>query len=135
MTIREMLNSLDNYCHPTNTQVEHNDAKLMQSYNAKDPIATLFERFDECKAIAQANGTPFSDAQLVQKFITLMEKTGVYDDQLEEWTQLPPNKRTWQKAKAYWLKKHRARHNRPSNTMQAAGYHNPFANLADDDST
>ena len=76
MTIREILDSLDNYCCPTNTQVEHNDTKLMQAYNPNDPIVSLFEQFDECRAIARADGTPFSDAQLVQKFSTLMEKLG-----------------------------------------------------------
>ena len=103
----------------------------MGQYNPNDPIATLFERFDECRAVARANGTPFSDAQLVQKFITLMEKTGVYNDQLEEWEQLPAHERVWQRAEAFWLKKHLARRNRTTATMQAAGYHNPFANLAD----
>ena len=70
MTICKTLESLDDYCKPTNAQVEKNDATLMTPYDANTPIATLFERFDECLAVARENETSYTEEQLVHKFIT-----------------------------------------------------------------
>ena len=129
---------MDSYCKPTNMQVERNETNLMAPYDPNTPIATLFERFEECREVARASTMPYTEKQLVQKLITLLEKTGVYNEQVEEWEDRPPGEKSWKNAEVFWLQKHLARRNRPTATMQGAGYHqNPFAHLAehDDNST
>ena len=74
MTIHETLESLGDYCKPSNAQVEKHDATLMPPYDANTPIATVFELFDQCRAVVRANKTPYTEEQLVQKFITLLKK-------------------------------------------------------------
>ena len=54
----------------------------MTKYNPNDPIVYVFERFDECREVARAVKTPFTKAQLIQKFNILIKQTGVYNDQL-----------------------------------------------------
>ena len=61
MTICEMLESVDDYCKPTNVKVEQNEITLMAPYDAHTPIATLFGRFDECRAVARANKKPYTE--------------------------------------------------------------------------
>ena len=85
MTPLELFPSLDPYCKPTSTMVANNKARLAGTYNHTEPIAKLFRRFEECRDIALGSNTPFSQAQLLSKFILLMEKTGIYNDQVEEW--------------------------------------------------
>jgi len=82
MSMFEIFASLDPYCKPTSDLIEGNEARLVAQYNHTTPIVKLFRRFEECRDIAVANNTAFTTNQLLQKFITLMEKTEVYDDQV-----------------------------------------------------
>ena len=59
---------------PLLQMVANNEARLTGAYNHNENIAELFRRFEECRDIALASNTPFSQAQLLSKFILLMEK-------------------------------------------------------------
>lgn len=74
MTIGQILDSLNDYWRPTNAQEEHNIVKLEAQYDANHMITTLFEWFDEFRKVEWANGTPYPKEQLIQKFLTLMDK-------------------------------------------------------------
>ena len=50
-----------------------------------------------------ANNTAFTTNQLLQKFITLVEKTKVYDDQVTEWNNKTTADKTWTNIKLFWL--------------------------------
>ena len=85
----EIFASLDPYCKPTSDLIEGNEARLVAQYNHTTPIVKLFRRFEECRDIAVANNTAFTTNQLLQKFITLMEKTKVYDTKSQSGTTNP----------------------------------------------
>ena len=85
MTIIELFVSSDPYCKPNSGLIEENKAGLVVRYNPTTPIAKLFWRFEECRDIATANNNAFTENQLLQKFIALMEKIKVYEDAVEEW--------------------------------------------------
>jgi len=89
MTIIELFVSSDPYCKPNSGLIEENKAGLVVRYNPTTPIAKLFWRFEECRDIATANNNAFTENQLLQKFIALMEKTKVYDNAVEEWNSKP----------------------------------------------
>ena len=75
----------------------------MTKYNPNDPTVYVFERFDECREVARAVKTPFTELQLIQKFNILIEQTGVYNEQLTEWEGKPENNKTWANCQVYWL--------------------------------
>ena len=132
MTIHQMLESLDPYCLPTMSMISQNEKNLTASYNHTTPIATLFERFEDCHDIAMAE-VPYTTAQLIQKFMALMEATKVYDDEIEEWKAKPTADKTWGGLKRFWLKAYLKKRGRPSSTLGGAGYgNNPFAGLAEE---
>ena len=135
MTPLELFASLDPYCKPTSMMVANNEARIAGAYNHTEPIAKLFRRFEECRDIALASNTPFSQAQLLSKFILLMEKTGIYNDQVEEWEGKPTPEKTWANLKVYWLRQYLLKRNRPSSTMGQTFQGNPYANLADGELT
>jgi len=79
MTLYELFNSLDPYCHPNRDMVMHNGARLVDNYNHTTPIAKLFRISEECRGISMANQTPFTEAQLLQKSTILVELRKVYN--------------------------------------------------------
>lgn len=60
MTLHQIMESLDAYCQPTNTQIDNNEAVLTSAYNHTTPIYALFRRFEECREIALHSDTRYA---------------------------------------------------------------------------
>jgi len=83
------------------------------NYNHTTPIARLFWRFEECCDATVVNGSVFTDAQLLKKFIMLMELTKVYKDAVTTWNKKPNVHKTWVNIKTDWLNEYLQEENLP----------------------
>ena len=61
INLRLMMDSLDPYCVPTYQQAKENGTHLVAKYNANDPIANIFEHFDECREVSRSKKIQFSE--------------------------------------------------------------------------
>ena len=63
-------------------------------------IVRIFYQFEECHDVAIMNGTAFTDAELLQRFIMLMELTNAYNNVVTKWNGQMGSDKMWVNLKA-----------------------------------
>ena len=76
-------------------------------YDPNAPIETLFEQIADGVAYAELGDAPFTSKQIVDIALLCLEKTGVLNDDLKEWNQLPLLNRNWSTFRVHFAKAHR----------------------------
>ena len=98
----------------TSSEITANQNKFMEAYDASQPIATLFDRIEECVNFAQDAGQPYTAPQIINNTRTLIQATGHYKRPIREW------KRQYQVANQTW-------------PLFKAHFHEAYMDLIEDD--
>ena len=101
VTIREILEFLfQNYGNITQYDIEDNDKKLKEKWDANSPIEMLFDQIKEAQDFASAAGQPYTNNQLPTMAYNLVYATGLFFDDCKAWNCLPANQKTMENFKA-----------------------------------
>ena len=95
MTIRDILAFLfQNYGNITQYDIEENDKKLKEKWDANTPIEMLFDQIEDAQDFASAAGQPYTNNQLLTTAYNLVYAMGLFFDDCKAWNRLPPNQKT-----------------------------------------
>ena len=136
-TIRQILQSLEKrYGIPTLKTEE--DAKLafFREYDPRTPMEPFLHNIEKCQITAIAANVPYTTEQLIKQATTSLRKCQLYDKAMEEWDDIPENRRsTWQETKEFLIQayeKVQMKLNRQRTTGSAHYSGNVFADDGDD---
>ena len=99
--IREILEFLfQNYRNITQYDIEENDKKLKEKWDANTPIEMLSNQIDDAQDFAAAAGQPYTNNQLLTTAYNLVYTTGLSFDDCKAWNRLLTNQKTMDNFKA-----------------------------------
>lgn len=129
-TFQHMMQHLyTNYGVITPTDLEDNDIRMREAFDANRPIEELFDQIEEAAEYAEATNAPYNTTQIVSRAYLLLYKTGLYNDACREWRKRTVANQTWANFKTDFTAAHR------DLMMQRTVQPNPFqeanATLAD----
>ena len=94
ITIHDILSFLfQNYGNITQYDIEENDKKLKDKWDANTPIEMLFDQIEDAQDFAAAVGQPYSNNQLLTMVYNLVYATGLFFDDSKVWNRLPTNQK------------------------------------------
>ena len=100
VTIREILDFLfQNNGNITQYDIEDNDKKLKEKWDANSPIEMLFNQIEEVQDFASATGQPYTNNQLLTTAYNLVYAMGLFFDNCKAWNRLPGNQKTMENFK------------------------------------
>ena len=95
VTIREILEFLfQNYGNITQYDIEANDKKLKEKWDANSPIEMLFDQIEDAQHFASTTGQPYTNNQLLTTAYNLVYATGLFFDDCKAWNHLPALQKT-----------------------------------------
>ena len=95
ITIRDILAFLfQNYGNITQYDIEENDKKLKEKWDANTPIEMLFDQIDDAQDFAAAAGQTYTNNQVLTTAYNLVYATGLFFDDCKAWNHLPANQKT-----------------------------------------
>ena len=95
VTIQDILSFLfQNYGNITQYDIEENDKKLKEKWDAITPIEMLFDQIEDAQDFAAAVGQPYTNNQLLTTAYNLVYATGLFFDDCKAWNRLPTNQKT-----------------------------------------
>ena len=128
---KSILNRLrDIYGRTTPAEKQANEALWSQDWNPADPIESLFMRLEECFVFALATKPPYTDEQMVDKALTAIQRTGLYETAVLEWQGFAQANKTWPELKSHFGEAYEIRIASGAGTARGHGYVN---NTMDDD--
>ena len=90
VTFREISKfPLQNYGNITQYDIEDNDKKLKEKWDANTPIEMLFDQIEDTQDFAAVAGQPYTTNQLLTTAYNLIYATGLFFDDCKAW-------RVWQ---------------------------------------
>ena len=108
VTLRQLLDHLViTYATIDQFDLEKNQEKMTARYDPNAPIKTLFAQIVDGVAYAELGDAPFTPTQIVDIDLLCLAKTGVFNDNMKEWSRLPLLDRTWSKFRVHFAKAHR----------------------------
>ena len=100
VTIREILEFLfQNYGNITQYDIEDNDKKLKENWDANTPIELLFDQINDAQDFAAAAGQPYTNNQQPTTAYSLVYATDLFFDNCKAWNRLPANQKTMENFK------------------------------------
>ena len=112
VTIRDILAFLfQNYGNITQYDIEENNKKLKEKWDANTPIEMLFDQIDDAQDFAVATGQPYTNNQLLTMAYNLVYATGLFFDDCKTWNRLPPNQKTMENFKTTFQQAQQELHN------------------------
>ena len=122
ITIRDILAYLfQNYGNITQYDIEENDKKLKEKWDANTPIEMLFDQIEDAQDFAAAAGQPYSNNQLLTTAYNLVYATGLFFDDCKAWNRLPANQKTMDNFKTTFQQAQRELRDQ-QRTAQQAGF-------------
>eukprot|EP00957_Ditylum_brightwellii_P013019 983374-Ditylum_brightwellii.AAC.2 len=79
---------------------------MTQRYNPALPIEIFFEQLETAKDLANANGTAYTQAQLISIAFSLVFSQGVLNDACGTWHRRPTAEHTWDNFIQHFTKAH-----------------------------
>jgi len=108
VTARDMIQHLyTNYGIITPADLDDNDARMRESFDASKPIEELFEQIEDATDYADAAGAPYNNGQVISRAYVLIYKTGEYNEACKDWRKKPENEKTWENFKEDFTVAHR----------------------------
>ena len=120
----------DIYGRTTPAEKKANETLWSQNWNPADPIEALFMRLEECFVFALASKPPYTEEQMVDKAITAIQSTGLYETAILEWQGFDDANKTWPELKSHFGEAYEIRIASGAGTARGHGYAN---NTMDDD--
>ena len=122
-TIREILDFLfKNYRNITQYDIEENDKKLKEKWDANTPLEMLFDQIDDAQDFAAAARKHYMNNQLLTTAYNLVYATGLFFDVCKAWNRLPTNQKTMVNFKTTFQQAQRELRDQ-QRTAQQAGFH------------
>ena len=136
-TIRQILQSLEKrYGIPTLKTEEDAQLAFFREYDPRTPMEPFLHNIEKCQITAIAANVPYTTEQLIKQATTSLRKCQLYDKAMEEWDDIPENRRsTWQETKEFLIQayeKVQMKLNRQRTTGSAHYGGNVFADDGDD---
>ena len=120
ITIRDILAfQFQNYGNNTQYDIEENDKKLKEKWDANTPIEILFDQIDNAQDFAAAAGQPYTNNQLITTAYNLVYATGLFFDDCKAWNRLPTNQKTMDNFKTTFQQAQRELRDQQSTAQQA----------------
>ena len=120
ITIREILDFLfQNYGNITQYDIEENDKKFKEKWDANTPIEMLIDQIDDAQDFAAATGQPYMNNQLLTTAYNLVYATGLFFDDCKAWNRLPTNENTMDSFKTTFQQAQRELRIQQQTTQQA----------------
>ena len=110
-----------NYGNITQYDLEENDKKLKEKWDANTPIEMLFDQIEDTQDFAAAAGQPYSNNQLLTTAYNLVYATGLFFDDCKAWNRLPANQKTMDHFKTTFQQAQRELRDQ-QRTAQQAGF-------------
>jgi len=108
VTAHDMIQHLyTNYGVITQADLDDNDARMRESFDASKPIEELFEQIEDATDYADAAGAPYNNSQVISRAYVLIYKTGEYNEACKDWRKKPDNEKTWEHFKEDFTVAHR----------------------------
>lgn len=111
-----------------------NEQAFNQPWNPNEPIEALFDRLEECYVYSIMAKPPYTMEQLIDKAIIAIQRTGLYETALLEWTGFEEENKTWQQLKLHFEEAYEIRLASGQGTSGFHGYVNNTEAVTDDDS-
>ena len=111
-----------------------NGRRFDEQWDPNEPIEALFDRLEDCYIFAMQNKPPFTLEQMIDKAITAIQLTGLYERALLEWQDFDEANKTWAQLKLHFEEAYEVRLASGLGTAASHGYVNNAAAETDDDS-
>jgi hypothetical protein len=103
-TLRELFSTLFTaYGMLTPIKLIENQQSMNKPWDPNAPFETLIEQIEDGMELADAGGQAFTDAQILTLAYTLVYTTGLYFDECKTWITKPPEDKTWDRFKTFFL--------------------------------
>jgi hypothetical protein len=103
-SLRELIAFLfQAYGQLTPQKLIDNQMAMNAPWDPNTPFETLMEQIEDALEIADSAGQAYTDAQVLTLSYTLVYNTGLYFDECKEWNAKPPNDKTWELFKTFFL--------------------------------
>jgi len=96
-----------NYGIITPTDLDDNDIRMREPYDASKPIEELFDQIEDAVEYADAANAPYNDTQIVSRAYLLVYKTGLYNEACRDWRKRTLADQTWNNFKTDFTAAHR----------------------------
>ena len=100
--IQLMKHLMDRYGKVSEADLDANQNKLMESYNASQPIKMYYEKIEDCIQYAKDRGTTISTEQVMQTVYHVVHVSGLYNDACKKWRRRHTTTKTWEHFKAFF---------------------------------
>ena len=91
VTLYDMLQHLyNNYGKITEDKLEKNRQEMNKAYSVTMTIETVFAQMEDCVDFADAAQSPFSQTQILNTALLLIQKTGVFNKECCKWRKKAP---------------------------------------------
>ena len=108
VSARDMIQHLYlNYGVITPAELDDNDARMREPFDASKPIEELFEQIEDATDYADAAGAPYNNGQVISRAYVLILKTGEYNEACRDWRRRPDQEKTWDNFKRDFTEAHR----------------------------
>ena len=75
-------------------ELEENTTKLKLAWDVNTPFISLVERFRRCQRCADSGCDPFSEHNLLNQMLRLIQNTGAYPIDIREWNRHPEDEKS-----------------------------------------
>ena len=128
VTARQMCKHLlDRYGRISEADLEENLKRMMEAYDASQPIDIFFKRIDDCVRYAHDGGVPIDNNQILQTAYHEVHASGIYIDACKEWRRKSTPENLWPNFKALFIEEY---FDQKEQQRTPAGQSNFFANAA-----
>jgi hypothetical protein len=108
VTTRDLLDHLySQYARISTSDLQDNDRKFKEPYDANLPLETLFHRIEHAIDYAAAASTPYSAEQVVATAYQLLFATGLFQEDCKTWKRQAATYKTWAHFKRDFALAHR----------------------------
>jgi hypothetical protein len=103
LTILERL--FNTYGRLSEQQMIANDAEFRKEWDPDSSFELIIAQIDDCAEMAETAGIPYSPAQILATAYTIVQKTGMFTNDLKEWKRLAAAERTWPTFKTFMVER------------------------------
>jgi hypothetical protein len=109
-------------------QMIANNAEFRKEWDPDSSFELIIAQIDDCAEMAETAGVPYSPEQVLATAYTIVQKTGMFTNDLKEWKRLAAAARTWPAFKIFMVER-QIEQLEHQVTARQGGYHSANALL------
>jgi hypothetical protein len=94
---------------------------MTEDWDGTSPFETVIKRLDECIKFALAGNNPYTQQQIINKAVTIIFKTGLYNEAVREWNKKLLPAKTYAALQTHFIEAQEQYEDEQAN-MQQAGF-------------